>query len=50
MARMKAYYEFSQFIHWLSDEALNILLETENDELRAAIIKNELIARGHAPA
>ena len=50
MSRMKDYYEFSQLLHWLSDEALNILLETEQDDMRAKIIQNELEQRGHAPA
>lgn len=49
MSRMKDYFEFSQLLHWLSDEALNILLETEQDTMRAAIIHNELKAR-HAQA
>lgn len=46
MSRMKDYFEFSQLLHWLSDEALNILLETELDTMRATIIHNELKARG----
>jgi hypothetical protein len=50
MSRMKDYFEFSQLLHWLSDEALNILLETEQDDYRAKIIRNELEARGHAQA
>ena len=50
MSRMKDYFEFSQLLHWLSNEALNILLETEQDDYRAKIIQNELEARGHAPA
>lgn len=49
MSRMKDYFEFSQLLHWLSDEALNILLETETDDMRAKIIQNELAAR-HATA
>ena len=48
MSRMKDYFEFSQLLHWLSDEALNILLETEQDDYRAKIIQNELEKRGHA--
>ena len=50
MSKLKDYYEFSQLLHWLSDEALQILLETEQDNYRAKIIINELEARGHAPA
>jgi hypothetical protein len=46
MGKMKDYFEFSQLLHWLSDEALNILLETERDDYRAKIIQNELEARG----
>lgn len=46
MSRMKDYFEFSQLLHWLSDEALTILLETEQDDYRADIIQNELEARG----
>jgi len=46
---MDEYWRFSQLLHWLSDEALNILLETEQDDYRAKIIQNELEARGHAP-
>lgn len=42
---MKDYFEFSQLLHWLSDEALNILLETEQDDYRVKIIQNELAAR-----
>lgn len=45
MSRMKDYFEFSQLLHWLSDEALNILLETESDSFKAQIIQNELAAR-----
>ena len=45
MSKMKDYYEFKQLLHWLSDEALNILLETEADGMRAEIIQNELKAR-----
>jgi len=47
---MDEYWRFSQLLHWLSDEALNILLETEQDDYRAKIIRNELEARGHAQA
>ena len=50
MGKMKDYFEFSQLLHWLSDEALTILLETEQDTMRAKIIQNELEKRGHAPA
>jgi hypothetical protein len=50
MGKMKDYFEFSQLLHWLSDEALTILLETEQDDYRAKIIQNELEKRGHAPA
>jgi hypothetical protein len=49
MSRMKDYFEFSQLLHWLSDEALQILLDTESDGFRADIIHNELKAR-HAQA
>lgn len=49
MSKMKEYFEFSQLLHWLSDEALRILLETEQDDYRAKIIRNELAAR-HAAA
>ena len=47
MSRMKDYFEFSQLLHWLSDEALNILLETEQDDYRVKIITAELEARGY---
>jgi hypothetical protein len=50
MGRVKDYFEFSQLLHWLSDEALRILLATEDDDYRAKIIINELEKRGHAPA
>jgi hypothetical protein len=45
MGKMKDYFEFSQLLHWLSDEALQILLDTESDGFRAEIIHNELKAR-----
>ena len=45
MSRIKDYFEFSQLLHWLSDEALTILLETESDDFKAQIIQNELAAR-----
>lgn len=45
---MKDYYEFSQLLHWLSIEALHIMLETETNDFRMKIIRNELEARGHA--
>ena len=48
MSRMKDYFEFSQLLHWLSDEALTILLETEQDDYRVKIIQNEMEKRGHA--
>ena len=48
MSKIKDYFEFSQLLHWLSDEALNILLETETNDFRCTIIRNELEARGHA--
>ena len=48
MSRMKDYFEFSQLLHWLSVEALHIMLETESDGFKATIIQNELEARGHA--
>jgi len=48
MSKVKDYFEFSQLLHWLSDEALNILLETEQDDYRVKIITAELEARGHA--
>lgn len=47
MSRMKDYFEFSQLLHWLSEEALNILLETEQDDYRVKIIQNEMEKRGH---
>jgi hypothetical protein len=46
VSKVKDYFEFSQLLHWLSDEALNILLEAEQDDYRAKIIQNELEARG----
>lgn len=48
MSRMKDYYEFSQLLHWLSVEALRIMLETETNDFRMKIIQSELEARGHA--
>jgi hypothetical protein len=42
---MKDYFEFSQLLHWLSEEALAIMLETEADSFRASIITNEIEAR-----
>ena len=45
MSRMKEYFEFSQLLHWLSNEALTILLETEESDFRRTIIQNELAAR-----
>ena len=48
MSKMKDYFEFSQLLHWLSVEALRIMLETEESDFRRTIIKNELEARGHA--
>ena len=50
MGKMKDYYEFSQLLHWLSIEALHIMLETETNDFRCTIIRNELEARGHAEA
>ena len=50
MSRMKDYFEFSQLLHWLSVEALQIMLETETNDFRVAIIQNELEKRGHATA
>ena len=50
MGRMKDYFEFSQLLHWLSNEALQIMLETEADAFRASIIKNEMEARLANPA
>jgi hypothetical protein len=47
---MKDYFEFSQLLHWLSVEALQIMLETETNDFRVTIIQNELEKRGHAPA
>jgi len=44
---MKDYFEFSQLLHWLSVEALHIMLETETNDFRRTIIRNELKARGH---
>lgn len=48
MSKMKDYFEFSQLLHWLSIEALEMLLETEESDFRRTIIRNELEARGHA--
>ena len=48
MSKMKDYFEFSQLLHWLSVEALHIMLETETNDYRCTIIRNELEARGHA--
>jgi len=48
MSKMKDYFEFSQLLHWLSVEALHIMLETETNDFRCTIIRNELKARGHA--
>lgn len=48
MSKMKDYFEFSQLLHWLSVEALHIMLETEESDFRRTIIRNELEARGHA--
>lgn len=45
MSKMKDYFEFSQLLHWLSDEALHIMLETETNDFRCTIIRNELAAR-----
>ena len=42
---MKDYFEFSQLLHWLSSEALAIMLETEADSFRQTIIQNEMDAR-----
>jgi len=50
MGRMKDYFEFSQLLHWLSTEALQIMLETEADAFRASIITNEIEARHAKPA
>jgi hypothetical protein len=47
---MKDYFEFSQLLHWLSTEALQIMLETEADSFRASIITNEIEARHAKPA
>jgi hypothetical protein len=47
---MKDYFEFSQLLHWLSEEALQIMLETEADTFRASIITNEIEARHVKPA
>ena len=48
MSKMKDYFDFSQLLHWLSTEALHIMLETETNDFRMKIIRNELEARGHA--
>ena len=48
MSKMKDYFDFSQLLHWLSIEALQMLLETEENGFRRDIILNELKARGHA--
>jgi hypothetical protein len=50
MGRIKDYFEFSQLLHWLSTEALQIMLETEADSFRASIITNEIEARHVKPA
>jgi hypothetical protein len=47
---MKDYFEFSQLLHWLSTEALQIMLETEADSFRQSIITNEIEARHAKPA
>lgn len=48
MSRMKDYYELSQLLHWLSSEALEIMLQTAGDDHAAEIIRSELKARGYA--
>lgn len=48
MGKMKDYYEITQLLHWLSDEALSVMLMIEDDAFLSTIIRNELEARGHA--
>jgi len=50
MGRMKDYFEFSQLLHWLSEDALQIMLDMESEEYRTLIIKREIEARHVNPA